>query len=119
MRNIGIIGAGQAGLQLGFMLLAKDYSVTLYSDRSAEQIFNARLSATAAQFGRPSRYERELGIDFWNPGGHVLAGGDLDVCPAPGQRAISVRGRISTPGFAVDGRVKYARWLAEFGRRGG
>jgi 2-polyprenyl-6-methoxyphenol hydroxylase-like FAD-dependent oxidoreductase len=119
MRNIGIIGAGQAGLQLGFMLLAKDYAVTVYSDRSAEQIFNARLSATAAQFGRPSSYERELGIDFWNPGGHVLAGGDLDVCPAPGQRAISVRGRISTPGFAVDGRVKYARWLAEFGRRGG
>jgi NADPH-dependent glutamate synthase beta subunit-like oxidoreductase len=46
MRNIGIIGAGQAGLQLGFMLLAKGYSVTVYSDRSAEQIFNARLSAT-------------------------------------------------------------------------
>jgi 2-polyprenyl-6-methoxyphenol hydroxylase-like FAD-dependent oxidoreductase len=119
MRNIGIIGAGQAGLQLGFMLLAEGYSVTVYSDRTAEQIFNAKLSATAAQFGRTSRYERELGIDFWNPGGHALAGGDLDVCPAPGQRAISVRGRISTPGFAVDGRAKYARWLSEFERRGG
>jgi 2-polyprenyl-6-methoxyphenol hydroxylase-like FAD-dependent oxidoreductase len=120
LRNIGIVGAGQAGLQLGFMLLAKGYPVTVYSERSPEQIFNARLATTAAQFGRASSYERELGIDFWNPrGGHVLAGADLDVCPEPGQRAISVRGRISAPGFAMDGRAKYARWLSEFERRGG
>lgn len=120
MRNVGIIGAGQAGLQLGFMLLAKGYSVTVYSDRSPEQVFNAKLASTAAQFGRASMYERELGIDFWQPrGGHVLAGGDLDVCPEPGQRALSVRGRISTPGFALDGRAKYARWLCEFESRGG
>jgi 2-polyprenyl-6-methoxyphenol hydroxylase-like FAD-dependent oxidoreductase len=119
MRDIGIIGAGQAGLQLGFMLLQKGYGVTVYSDRTAEQIFNARLTSTAAQFGRASSYERELGIDFLDPKGHVLAGGDLDVCPAPGQRALSVRGRISTPGFSQDGRAKYARWLSEFERRGG
>lgn len=120
MRNVGIVGAGQAGLQLGFMLLAKGYCVTVYSDRTPEQVFNARLVSTAAQFGRASMYERELGIDFWQPrGGHVLAGADLDVCPAPGQRAISVRGRISTPGFALDGRAKYARWLCEFEGRGG
>jgi hypothetical protein len=41
-------------LQLGFMLLEKAYSVTVYSDRSAEQVFNARLASTAAQFGRAS-----------------------------------------------------------------
>jgi 2-polyprenyl-6-methoxyphenol hydroxylase-like FAD-dependent oxidoreductase len=119
MRSIGIIGAGQAGLQLGFMLLAKGYSVTVCSERSAEQIFNAKLTSTAAQFGRARMYERELGIDFWSAGDHVLAGCDLDVCPAPGERAISARGRLSTPGFAIDGRAKYARWLSEFGRRGG
>jgi 2-polyprenyl-6-methoxyphenol hydroxylase-like FAD-dependent oxidoreductase len=119
MRNIGIVGAGQAGLQLGFMLLEKGYAVTMYSDRTAEQIFNANLVTTAAQFGRASFYQRELGIDFWDPQGHVLAGGDFDVCAEPGQRALSVRGRISTPGFAVDSRAKYARWLAEFERRGG
>jgi 2-polyprenyl-6-methoxyphenol hydroxylase-like FAD-dependent oxidoreductase len=119
MRNVGIIGAGQAGLQLGFMLLEKAYSVTVYSDRTSEQLFNARLTSTAAQFGRASAYERELGIDFLDPEGHVLAGVDLDVCPAPGQRALSVRGRLSTPGFAMDGRAKYARWLSEFERRGG
>jgi 2-polyprenyl-6-methoxyphenol hydroxylase-like FAD-dependent oxidoreductase len=119
MRDVGIIGAGQAGLQLGFMLLEKAYSVTVYSDRSAEQVFNARLASTAAQFGRASGYERALGLDFLDPKDHVLAGADLDVCPAPGQRALSVRGRMSTPGFAMDGRAKYARWLAEFERRGG
>lgn len=33
MKKIGIVGAGQAGLQLGFELLAKGYQVTLYSDK--------------------------------------------------------------------------------------
>lgn len=65
MRNIGIIGAGQAGLQLGFGLLAQGYSVTVYSDRTPEQIFNARLAATTYLFGRGHQYEQELGLDFW------------------------------------------------------
>lgn len=119
MRNIGIIGAGQAGLQLGFTLLAKGYSVTVYSDRTPEQIFNGKLTATPYLFGRAYEYERELGLDFWDPRGHFSQGGDLDVCSAPGQRALNVQGRILSPGIALDLRVKYARWLAEFERRGG
>jgi 2-polyprenyl-6-methoxyphenol hydroxylase-like FAD-dependent oxidoreductase len=119
MRDIGIIGAGQAGLQLGFMLLSKGYRVTVYSDRTPEQMFNAQLATTAAQFGRVSAYERELGLDFVDVRGHELAGADLDVCPAPGQRVLNVHGRIKVPGYAVDSRAKYARWLGQFERRGG
>lgn len=119
MRNIGIIGAGQAGLQLGFMLLAKGYSVTLYSDRTPEQIFNAKLMAVAYLFGRAYGYEQELGLGFWDRRGHFAAGGDLNVCPAPGQRALTVQGRFFSPGMALDLRAKYAHWLAEFERRGG
>lgn len=57
MRNVGIVGAGQVGLQRGFMLLAGDYCVTLYPDRTLDQIFTAKLATTAAQFGRASMYE--------------------------------------------------------------
>ena len=38
MRKISLIGGGQCGLLLGFALLDKGYSVTLYTDRSAEQV---------------------------------------------------------------------------------
>lgn len=119
MRNIGIIGAGQAGLLLAFTLRAKGYAVTLYSDRTPEQIFNARLSATTYLFGRGYQYERELGLDFWGGQGEYPVGGDLDVCAAPGQRVLRVQGRMRSPGMAIDLRVKHARWLAELERRGG
>jgi 2-polyprenyl-6-methoxyphenol hydroxylase-like FAD-dependent oxidoreductase len=119
MRDIGIIGAGQAGLQLGFMLLDRGYRVTVYSDRTPEQMFNAQLATTAAQFGRVTGYERELGLDFVDVRGHELAGCDLDVCPGPGQRVLNVHGRIAGAGFALDSRAKYARWLGQFERRGG
>ncbi|RKH86969.1 FAD-binding oxidoreductase [Corallococcus sp. AB045] len=119
MRDIGIIGAGQAGLQLGFGLLEKGYTVTVYSDRTPEQIFNARLAATTYLFGRAHQYEQELGLDFWKGPGEYARGGDLDVCAAPGQRAIRVQGRILNPGKSLDLRAKYSRWLAEFERRGG
>src|SRR5205807_1416426 len=38
MKGIAIIGAGQSGLQLGIGLLDAGYEVTLYSDRSADDI---------------------------------------------------------------------------------
>ncbi|MCY1032723.1 oxidoreductase [Corallococcus sp. BB11-1] len=119
MRNIGIIGAGQAGLQLAFGLLAKGYGVTVYSDRTPEQLFNARLAATTFLFGRACQYEQELGLDFWTDPGASAHGGDLDICMAPGQRALNVRGRLLNAGRALDLRAKYSRWLAEFERRGG
>ena len=77
-RNIGIIGAGQAGLLLGFELLAKGYAVTIYSDRTAEQIFNSRLTATTYLFGRCHGYEKALGINFWDGQGEYAAGGARD-----------------------------------------
>jgi hypothetical protein len=101
------------------MLLSKGYGVTVYSDRTPEQMFNAQLGTTAAQFGRVTAYERALGLDFVDARGHELAGADLDVCPEPGQRVLNVRGRLAVAGVALDSRAKYARWLSEFERRGG
>ena len=50
MRKISLIGGGQCGLLLGFALLDKGYSVTLYTDRSAEQVLNSRIPSTAFMF---------------------------------------------------------------------
>ncbi|HLL52980.1 MAG TPA: styrene monooxygenase/indole monooxygenase family protein [Myxococcaceae bacterium] len=119
MRNIGIVGAGEAGLLTAFGLLRQGYDVTLYSDRTSEQIFNGRLPASAYLFGKACAYERELGLAFWQDQGEFATNIILDVCPAPAQRALTVRAPFSQPGVSVDLRAKYARWLAELQRRGG
>jgi hypothetical protein len=119
MKNIAIVGAGQAGLLAAFGLLRQGYDVTVYAERTPEGIFNSRLPATAYLFGKACAYERELGVDYWARAGEYARGVHLDLCPAPAQRALSVSGPFSEPGYAVDLRLKYARWMAEAERRGG
>lgn len=46
MRNITIIGAGQAGLLLGTSLLDQGYHVTLVSDRTPEAIRDGSILST-------------------------------------------------------------------------
>src|SRR4029077_1910630 len=51
MRNIAIIGSGQAGLLAAHGLINAGYKVTLYSDRTADQWLNeSRPTGTAARF---------------------------------------------------------------------
>ena len=49
-KQIGIIGAGIAGLHLGLYLRQHDIDVTIVTDRTAEQYSKARLLNTAAHF---------------------------------------------------------------------
>ncbi|HXO22139.1 MAG TPA: styrene monooxygenase/indole monooxygenase family protein, partial [Thermoanaerobaculia bacterium] len=119
MRRIAIVGAGQAGLQLGFGLLQAGCEVTLYAERSAEQVLAGRVPATSFMFDRALSYERELGLNFWD--GEVAwgEGVHLDFSPAPRQRLLQVEGRFAVHGQAIDQRLKFARWMPEFARRGG
>jgi 2-polyprenyl-6-methoxyphenol hydroxylase-like FAD-dependent oxidoreductase len=119
MRKIAIVGAGQGGLQLGFGLLARGYEVTLYSEHSAQQVLDGRLTATAFVFHRALAYERELGLDFWNGEVERGEGIHLDYCPTPRNRLLAVMGRFKAPGAAIDQRLKFSRWMDEFAARGG
>jgi 2-polyprenyl-6-methoxyphenol hydroxylase-like FAD-dependent oxidoreductase len=119
MRRIAIIGAGQAGLHLGFGLLSRGYEVTLFSDRRPEELLKGRAIATAFMFDRALSYERELGLNFWDGETHWGAGIHLDFCMQPGAIALQVEGRLPQPGQAIDQRLKFARWMTEFERRGG
>jgi glycine/D-amino acid oxidase-like deaminating enzyme len=66
MRNIAIVGSGQAGLLAAHGLLKAGYKVTLYSDRTADQWLNeSRPTGTAARFDISLSYERELGLNHW------------------------------------------------------
>lgn len=119
MRKIAIVGAGQAGLQLGFGLLAKGYDVTLYSDRTSRQVLDGRCTATAFLFHQAVEHERALGLNFWDAEVQPGEGVHLDYCPTPGNILVTVEGRFRRPGMAIDQRLKFSRWMDEFEARGG
>jgi hypothetical protein len=64
-------------------------------------------------------YERELELNFWDGATHWGAGIHIDFCLVPGRIALQVEGRLPRPGQAIDQRMKFARWMNEFERRGG
>ncbi len=119
MRKVAIVGAGQAGLQLGFGLLSKGYDVTLYSDRTSREVFEGRCTATAFLFHQAVEHERALGLNFWDAEVEAGEGVHLDFCPTPGNILVTVSGRFRRPGMAIDQRLKFSRWMDEFEARGG
>lgn len=120
MRKISLIGGGQCGLLLGFALLDKGYSVTLYTDRSAEQVLNSRIPSTAFIFDSSLAVERELGLNFWEDLVPYGEGMHVDFRGPDGRIGLTVQGRLGElRGQAIDQRTKFSRWLQEFPRRGG
>lgn len=118
-QRIAIVGAGQAGLQLGIGLLEKGFDVTLLSDRSAEEIYHGRLSVTAALFSTALSYEAELGLDMWAGEAPLIDGVHVDFCIQPRNLLLTVEGAFGGPCRAVDYRLKTSTWMRELERRGG
>jgi hypothetical protein len=119
MRNIAVVGAGQAGLQLAIGLLDKGCAVTLVVDRSADEVFNGRLAVTAGLFATALSHERELGLDLWADQAPLIDGVHIDFCIEPRNLLLTVEGRFDGPCRAIDHRLKLSTWMHEFERRGG
>jgi 2-polyprenyl-6-methoxyphenol hydroxylase-like FAD-dependent oxidoreductase len=119
-RKVAIVGAGQAGLQLGFALLEHGYHVTLVSERPAEDIGASQIWGTPALFWRGQAFERALGIDFWDTEVFANKQVEIDIRDEQGGQLLTIAGEF-TNGAAklVDLRLKYPKWLDEFARRGG
>lgn len=118
-RSIAIVGAGQAGLQLGIGLLEKGFAVTLVADRSADEVFHGRLTATAGLFATALSYEAELGLDLWADQAPLIDGVHIDFCIELQNLLLSVEGGFEGPCRAIDHRLKLSTWMREFERRGG
>src|SRR4051812_5326254 len=104
---------------MAFGLHARGYQVTVYSDRSAGEIFNGRVLGTAFMYDRALRYERELGLNFWD---HEMPWGEglhLDFCLKPGKLVLTMEGKLAMRGQATDQRLKFSGWMQEFAGRGG
>lgn len=118
-RHIAIIGAGQSGLQLGIGLLKNGYSVSLYNDRSAEDILNGKITSSQGMFDIALSYERALSLNYWDD----IAPKNTTVSfvlsdPAFEKPAITWNGSI-TPYQSIDQRLKFPRWIQTFIGLGG
>jgi 2-polyprenyl-6-methoxyphenol hydroxylase-like FAD-dependent oxidoreductase len=121
MSKILIVGAGQAGLQLGLGLLADGHEVTVITNRTAQDIASGRVMSSQFMFHTALQTERELGINFWEGECPDVEGVSFSV-PAPGGgggKAIDWVGRLDHYGQPVDQRVKIPGWMEELSRRGG
>jgi hypothetical protein len=119
MRSVLIVGAGQSGLLLGLWLRARDYDVTIATDRTAEQVAGGSILSTQVMFGPALAIEREAGLDFWQgaaPGVHTL---EFSLVDPVGESSVTWSGRLPQPAQSVDQRTKFARWMREFTDGGG
>src|SRR5512145_1389175 len=115
-QTIGIVGAGVAGLHLGFFLLKHGVSATIYSDRTPDQMRTSRLPSTTAFFDQTRSRERALGINFWDD---LNAGISSMHIYVHGEMPLYIHGDLEAPGLFVDLRMYFARLLEEFEARGG
>lgn len=120
MRKITIIGAGQAGLQLGIGLIKSGYEVSLYTNRTAQQLLAANVLSSPVLFNSALQLERELGLNFWDDKLPLSNTITFRIYQQSGSQAlINFSGKTSQPYQAIDQRLKFSRWLNEFEKRGG
>lgn len=119
MRKITIVGAGQAGLQLGIGLVDNGYDVTIVSNRTADEIRAGKVMSSQCMFNTSLSHERDLGLDFWADDCPPVEGIGLTVPSPDGDIAFSWAAKLDAPAQSVDQRLKMPRWMTEFENRGG
>lgn len=119
MRKIVIVGAGQAGLQLGIGLLDHGYDVTIVSNRTPDEIRSGRVMSSQCMFGGSLARERTAGLNLWDESCPPVEGISFTVPDGAGGKAISWASRLDIPAQSVDQRVKMPAWMNEFELRGG
>ncbi|HEY0534555.1 MAG TPA: styrene monooxygenase/indole monooxygenase family protein [Actinoplanes sp.] len=118
MRNILIVGAGQAGLQLALSLRAEGYDVTLMSARTPDEIRTGWPTSTQAMFDLALSTERAYQIDEWQQQTPQIQGLHVVLSAPPGELAFGARCPLDAPAQSVDQRVKMAQWLLDAEDRG-
>ena len=119
MKRVAIIGAGQSGLQLALALLRSGYQVTLYSDRSAEQIAAGHVMSSQCMFDSALEIERELNLNYWEAPCPKVEGVSFAVPNPVGGKTVDWYASLDNYAQSVDQRIKIPHWMAVFCQRGG
>lgn len=116
MADIGIVGAGTAGLHLALFLQQHGVEPTLYAERGPDEVRAGRLPNTVAHHHRTRARERTLGVNHWDGSGpsygrhcHYFGG----------EHPLGFPGDFSQPSLAVDYRIYLSRLLEDFEGHGG
>lgn len=114
--EIGIVGAGTAGLHLALLLQQRGLAPTLYAERSADEVLAGRLPNTVAHHHRTRAREQELGVNHWDGTGPSY---DRHWHYFGGEQPLAFPGDFTAPSLAVDYRLYQSRLLHDFEERGG
>jgi hypothetical protein len=117
--KINIVGAGQSGLQLALGLLRHGYDVTLYSDRTPDQIYHGSVMSTQCMFDNALQTERDLGLNLWEESCPQIEGIMLRIAGPEGKPALDWGAYLDKPAQSVDQRLKIPEWMNLFTSLGG
>lgn len=118
MHNIGIVGAGIAGLHLALYLQREGVETTIYTDKTPEDYPNSRLLNTVAHHSSTLARETELGVNHWtDPKQHYHYHDHWLNIPEPGP--LNFPGSFEAPSRAVDYRLYLPRLMEDYLDRGG
>jgi Styrene monooxygenase A putative substrate binding domain len=116
MKNIGIVGSGIAGLQLGLFLQKHGVDATIYSDRTPDQIRASRLSNFVVRFDHTRGRERALAVNHWDFADFGVTCVHMHIGIEP---SIVWTGSFKQPASSVDMRIYQSTLLEDFAARGG
>lgn len=115
-REIGIIGAGIAGLHLGLYLRKHGVDATIITDRAPDDYRSARLVNTVGHHFATVEREDYLGVNHWpDPKDYYYYHDHFFGFPEP----LHFRGDFVKGGRAVDYRVYLPLLMQDFSDRGG
>ncbi len=116
MHNIGIVGAGIAGLHLALYLQKHGLAPTIITDRRAEEYRASRLLNTVAHHYCTLERENELGVNHWTDDDcHYHYHDHWLNIPEP----LHFPGYFKKPSRAVDYRLYLPALMQDFTERGG
>ena len=117
MADVGIVGAGTAGLQLALLLQKGGLGPTLYAERTPDEVRSGRLPNTVVHNHRTRARERAIDANHWD-GTAPPIDGHWHSIPHEPQR-LEFPGYFKSPSLAVDYRLYQAKLLEDFEERGG
>src|SRR5437899_1405804 len=117
MADVGIVGAGTAGLQLALLLQTGSLQPSLYAERAPEDVRNGRLPNTVVHNYRTRARERAVGANLWDEAGTDISGHWHSIPHEPAW--LDFPGYFASPSLSVDYRLYQSELLELFEERGG